>query len=188
MKLLLDFFPVLLFFVVFKLHEDPQEGILTATAVLIVASLAQIAFSWLKWRRVEKMHLVTAGLVVVLGSVTLVLKDGIFVQWKPTVVYWLFAVAFLVSQYLGQKNFTQRMMGTVVDVPDMIWRRLNLSCVVFFAALGVLNLYVVYHYDMSTWVSFKLYGLLGITFAFFFGMSLYIMRHMKDEGDAEEKS
>jgi intracellular septation protein len=98
MKLLFDFFPVILFFATFKLHDDPQQGILAATGVIIVATAVQVAFSWFRHRRVEKMHLITLALVVVFGGATLWLEDEMFIKWKPTVVNWLFAVAFLVDR------------------------------------------------------------------------------------------
>jgi intracellular septation protein len=160
MKLLFDFFPVLLFFITFKMHEDPQRGILVATAVIIAATLVQVGVTWFRNRRVEKMHVVTLVLVVIFGGATLLLKDEIFIKWKPTVVNWLFAIAFLASEFIGSKNLVRRMMESSVQLPDFVWRRLNLSWVMFFTVMGVLNLYVVYNFDTDTWVDFKLFGLL----------------------------
>ena len=188
MKLLFDFFPVVLFFIAFKLHDDPQQGILVATGVIIVATIVQVAITWARQRRVEKMHLVTLSLVVIFGGATLLLKDEIFIKWKPTVVNWLFAAAFLLSQFVGRKNLVQRMMDESVKLPDYAWRRLNLSWVVFFLLMGMLNIYVVYHFDTDTWVNFKLFGLLGLTLVFVVAQGFYLVRHMPDEDDAEEKS
>jgi intracellular septation protein len=117
MKLLFDFFPVILFFATFKLHDDPQQGILAATGVIIVATAVQVAFSWFRHRRVEKMHLITLALVVVFGGATLWLEDEMFIKWKPTVVNWLFAVAFLASELIGDKNLVRRIMESNVDLP-----------------------------------------------------------------------
>ena len=132
MKLLVDFLPVVLFFITFKLYDEPKEGILAATAVIIVATAVQVAITWLWQRRIEKLHLVTLVLIVIFGGATLVLENELFIKWKPTVVNWLFAVAFLASQYIGERNLVQRMMGAAVSLPALIWRRLNLGWVLFF--------------------------------------------------------
>ena len=139
MKLLTDFFPIILFFVAYKLY-----GIYVATAVAIGASVLQVA--WFRWRhgRVERMHLVTLGLLVVFGGLTLALRDPIFVMWKPTIVNWLFAVVFLGSQFFGERTLVERMMGQAIEVPGIVWRRLNWSWIAFFVLLGLTNLYVVY--------------------------------------------
>lgn len=186
MKLLFDFFPVALFFIAFKMHDDPQRGILVATGVIIVATVVQVAITWASKRRVEKMHLVTLTLVVVFGGATLLLKDEIFIKWKPTVVNWLFAAAFLLSEFVGKKNLVQRMMDESVQLPDYAWRRLNLSWVVFFVTMGLLNLYVVYNFDTDTWVNFKLFGLLGLTLVFVVAQGFYLVRHMQDDNAGEE--
>ncbi len=187
MKLLFDFFPVLLFFITFKMHEDPQRGILVATAVIIAATLVQVGVTWFRNRRVEKMHLVTLVLVVVFGGATLMLKDEIFIKWKPTVVNWLFAVAFLASEFVGSKNLVRRMMESSVQLPDFVWRRLNMSWVTFFTFMGVLNLYVVYNFDTDTWVDFKLFGLLGLTLVFVLAQGFYLARHVDGEKVEEER-
>jgi len=188
MKLLFDFFPIALFFIAFKLHDDPQQGILVATSVIIVATVVQVAINWVRNRRVEKMHLVTLVLVVTFGGATLILKDEIFIKWKPTVVNWLFAVAFLVSEFIGKKNLVRRMMEESVQLPDFAWRRLNLSWVVFFVVMGMLNLYVVYNFDTDTWVNFKLFGLLGLTLVFVLAQGFYLVRHMPGDEDPEKGS
>lgn len=185
MKLLFDFFPIILFFVTFKLFEDQHQGILAATAVVIVATGVQVAITWLRRRKVENLHLVTLVLVVVLGGVTLILDDEIFIKWKPTVVNWLFAIAFLASQWVGRKPLVERMLSANVSLPAPVWARLNMSWVVFFLAMGGLNLYVVYHFDTETWVNFKLFGLMGLTLAFVVAQAFYMVRHVPD-GDGEQ--
>ncbi len=186
MKLLFDFFPIILFFITFKLYDDTREGVLAATAVVIVATIIQVAITWLWKRKVEKMHLVTLVLIVVLGGATLLLKDEIFIKWKPTVVNWLFALVFLGSQFIGHSNIYKRLMQHAVKLPEPIWTRLNLSWVVFFSLLGLLNLYVVYNYDTDTWVNFKLFGLMGLTIAFVIGQGIYMARHiLPDDEDGE---
>jgi intracellular septation protein len=181
MKLLFDFFPILLFFVTFKLYEDPHQGVLAATAVAIVATIVQVGITWWRTRRLEKMLLVTLALIVVLGGSTLLLEDEIYIKWKPTVVNWLFAAVFLATQFIGERPLVRRLMESKVSLPDPVWGRLNLSWVVFFAALGVANLVVVYHTDTATWVNFKLFGLMGLTIAFVLGQAFYLARHVKDE-------
>ena len=186
MKLLFDFFPVILFFVTFKLYEDQHQGILAATGVVIVATLIQVAITWVRNRKVENMHVVTLVLVVVLGGVTLLLDDEIFIKWKPTVVNWAFGLAFLASQFIGQRPLIQRMLGGNVELPDPIWTRLNLSWVGFFAFAGVLNLYVVYNFDTDTWVNFKLFGLMGLTVVFVIAQAFYMVRHAPEEPEETE--
>lgn len=180
MKLLFDFFPILLFFIAFKL-----KGIYVATAVAIVAAFVQSGLFWAKHRRFETMHLVTLGLIVVFGGATLILKDETFIKWKPTVLNWVFAVAFLGSQYFGKKNFIERMMGQTISLPSLVWRKLNMSWVMFFAVLGFVNIYVIYNYDTDTWVNFKLFGMMGLTLLFVVAQSLYISRHMEATGNKD---
>ena len=184
MKLLFDFFPIIAFFVTFKLFDDPHQGILAATGVVIVATCIQVASTWLRHRKVENMHLVTLLLVVVLGGATLILDDQRFIQWKPTVVNWLFALAFLASQFIGKRPLIRRMLGSNVDLPDLIWTRLNLAWVVFFTIVGFINWYVFENFDLATWVDFKLFGMLGLTIVFVIAQAFYMMRHTVDEEEA----
>ncbi len=137
MKLLIDFFPVLLFFVAYKAAD-----IYVATAVAIGASALQVGWFWIGRRRVETMHLVTLGLLVVFGGLTIVLQDRTFIMWKPSIVNWLFAAAFLTSQFVGDRTLVERMMAHAVEVPQPTWRRLNLTWVAFFTISGLANLYV----------------------------------------------
>lgn len=139
MKLLIDFFPVLLFFAAYKI-----AGIYWATGVAIAAAGAQVGWSWVRHKRVEKMHLVTLVLLVVFGGLTIALKDPIFVMWKPTLVNWLFAAAFLGSQLVGERTLIERMMGHAIELPKPVWSRLNLLWTGFFIFLGLANLFVVY--------------------------------------------
>jgi intracellular septation protein len=188
-KLLFDFFPVILFFAAYKLASDPadpQHGILVATAVAIVATAVQVGWTWWRQRRVERMHVITLALIVVLGGATLLLRDEIFIKWKPTAVNWLFALVFLASQYVGRAPIVRRLMEHAITVPDPVWARLNLSWVAFFLVLGLANLYVVYNFDTDAWVNFKLFGMLGLTVLFVLGQGLYLSRHMPDaEGEGE---
>lgn len=180
MKFLVDFLPILLFFIAYKLYD-----IYVATAVAIAASVAQVSWSWLRHRKVEKMQWVTLGLIVVLGGLTLLLQDETFIKWKPTLVNWLFAIAFLGSQYIGKQSILRRMMSANLSLPDPVWLRLNWIWVGFFTALGALNLYVAYYFDTETWVNFKLFGMLGLTIAFVIAQGFYLSRYIKADEKAE---
>ncbi len=137
MKFLADFFPVLLFFVAYKMYN-----IYVATAVAIAASVIQVGANWFRHRKLEKMHIITLILLVVFGGLTIALQDRAFIMWKPSIVNWLFAAVFLGSHFIGDKPVVQRMMSHAIDIPDRIWSRLNQMWVLFFIAVGVVNLYV----------------------------------------------
>ncbi len=175
MKLLFDFLPIILFFIAYQL-----QGIYVATAVVIIVSVLQLGYVWLRYRRVESMLIMSTVIVVVLGSITLLFHDDMFIKWKPTVIYWLFSVAFLVSEYLLQgKSLIQRMLGNSIHLPPATWHKLNLGWSGFFAAMGGLNLFVVYHYSTHTWVNFKLFGILGLTVAFIIAQSIFLLRYIQ---------
>jgi len=175
MKFLFDFFPVLLFFIAYKMYD-----IYVATAVLIIACFVQTMGHWAIHRRFEKSHVITLVLVSLFGGATLLLQDEMFIKWKPSVINWLFGVAFIGSQFIGEKNFIQRMLGAQLELPLTIWRNLNMAWALFFIALGFINLYVVYHYDTDTWVDFKMFGLMGLTLGFMLLQGLYLARHIKE--------
>ncbi|MEM7407733.1 MAG: septation protein A [Pseudomonadota bacterium] len=186
-KFFLDFFPVVLFFVVFKAYDDPTEGIIAATGVAIVASVIQVGYTRLRHGKVENMHLIMLAMIVVLGGLTIALRDETFIKWKPTIVNWAFAAAFLGSQFIGSKTLIQRAMEKALSVPGPIWTRLNLGWVGFFVFSGVANLYVAYNFETDTWVNFKLFGLLGLTLVWVLLQSLYLMKHIQDDApDGEE--
>jgi len=181
MKLLFDLFPVLLFFIAYKTYD-----IYTATAVIIVASAVQVGYVYLKYRRVEKMHIITLALVVILGGLTLILHDEAFIKWKPTIVNWGFALVFLGSHFIGQKPIVRRMMDQAIQLPDPIWLKLSWMWVGFFIFSGLLNLYVAYNFDTDTWVNFKLFGLMGLTLVFIIIQGLYVSRYMQNESNLKE--
>ena len=180
MKFIHDFFPILLFFVAYKLY-----GIYTATAVAIAASFVQVGWFWFRHRRFENMHLITLALLVVFGGLTLVLQDETFIKWKPTVINWLFGLVFLGSQFIGKKTIVERMMSANIQLPAMHWPRINLAWVGFFIFLGFVNMYVMYNFDTDTWVNFKLFGMTGLTLAFVLAQGLYLARIMRDEPATE---
>ena len=176
MKFLFDFFPIILFFAAFKLY-----GIYTATAVAIVATFAQIGWVWLKHRKVDTMLWVSLAIITLFGGATLFLHDETFIKWKPTVLYWLFAVVLGVSAGLFRKNLIRTMMEKQFSAPDFVWRNLNLSWMGFFLLMGVLNLYIAFNYSTDTWVNFKLFGGMGLMFAFVILQGLLLSKYIEEE-------
>ncbi len=181
MKLLLDFFPIVLFFVAFKF-----AGIYTATGVAIAATVCQIA--WLRWRtgRVEPMQWLSLGVIVLFGGATLVAHNDTFIKWKPTVLYWLMGGTLLVGQLGFGKNFLKTLMGAQMALPEPAWRALNRTWVAFFAFMGALNLWVAFNFDTETWVSFKLFGGIGLLVVFVLAQALYLARYMPKDEEARE--
>lgn len=182
MKLLFDFFPILLFFIGYKFC-----GIYIATAIAMAASLLQVGFFWFKHRRVEITHIITLVLIFVLGTATLFLHNEIFIKWKPTALYWAFTVLFLGSQVIGTKPFIQRLMGDKITLPQNIWQQLNLSWAIFFGSMGGINLYVAYHFSTDIWVNFKLFGTLGATLVFGILQALYMAKYLKQPQEQQEQ-
>jgi intracellular septation protein len=174
MKLFLDFFPIILFFVAFKV-----AGIYVATGVAIVATIGQIA--WLRYSngKVEPMQWVTLAVIVLFGGATIALQNETFIKWKPTVLYWLMGGTLMGGQLLLGKNLLKSLMGSQMELPDAAWRVANWSWIAFFAAMGALNLWVAFNYDTNTWVNFKLFGGLGLMALFVVAQALYLGRYLK---------
>lgn len=175
MKLLIDFFPIILFFAAFK-----AWGIYAATAVAIMATIVQIAYLRFKTGKVETMQWVSLGVIVVFGGATLLAHDENFIKWKPTVLYWLMGGALLVGLVLFKKNFIKSLMGAQMQLPDSVWNTLNWAWTSFFAVMGVLNLWVAFNFDTDTWVNFKMFGGIGLMLAFVVGQALYLGRYLKE--------
>ena len=161
MKPLLEFFPIVLFFAVYKLYD-----IFIATGVVIAATLVQVLIHWWLYRRVETMQWVTLALILVMGGATIYLQNEQFIKWKLTIIECLFGGAFLFSQFFGKKTFIERMMGANLELPSNVWKSLNLSWAFFFFAVGAINLYVMDHYSTDDWVSFKTFGVPGMMLGF----------------------
>ena len=175
MKLLIDFFPIILFFVAFKL-----AGIYVATGIAIVATIAQIAWLRHSTGKIEPMQWVSLGVIVLFGGATIVAQNETFIKWKPTVLYWLMGASLMVG-LLFKKNLLKSLMGSQLDLPEAAWRVTNWSWIVFFAIMGVLNLWVAFTFDTDTWVNFKLFGGLGLMVVFVIGQALYLGRYMKTD-------
>lgn len=180
MKLLLDFFPIILFFVAFKF-----AGIYVATGVAIAATVAQIA--WIRYRtgKVEPMQWVSLGVIVLFGGATIVAHNDTFIKWKPTVLYWLMAATLAAGQLIFRKNLLKTLMGSQLELPEAAWRVTNWSWIAFFAVMGVANLWVAFNFDTDTWVNFKLFGGLGLMALFIIGQALYLGRYMKADEASE---
>ncbi len=204
MKLLFDLFPVILFFVVFRLAgahpeaaralgtdylsglvsggtiTEAQAPILLATAVAILATLGQIGWLLARRKPVDNMLWVSLAIIVLFGGATIYFHDEQFIKLKPTVLYWCFALVLLGSSLLFKKNLIKSMMDKQINLPDPVWARLNLAWCLFFSVMGALNLYIAFNFSLDFWVNFKLFGFLGLMIAFVVLQSIYLSRHMKE--------
>ncbi|BEI33580.1 septation protein A [Polynucleobacter sp. HIN5] len=179
-KFLFDLFPVILFFAAFKLAD-----IYVATIVAIIATIAQIVWLYLRRQKIEGMQWASLVLIVVFGGLTILLKDKTFIQWKPTVLYWLFAAVLFFSAQFFKKNWIESLMGKQVTLkpgsPRSIWIKLNHAWAAFFFFMGVLNLYVAYTFSEDVWVNFKLFGGVGLLILFIIAQGLWLSRHMETD-------
>jgi intracellular septation protein len=212
MKFLLDFFPVVLFFIVYKFFGDlppqliegannlpfvsldpkePKDAIYFATLTIIIATLIQNISHWFIFKKLEKMHIISLGILIVFGSLTLAFKDPLFIKWKVSIFNWVFATVIIGSQFIGKKPLIERMMAHAIEVPKNIWRNINFTWGIFFAFVGFVNIYVAYNYSEETWVDFKLFGVLGMTIVFMVAQGIYLAKHAvvdEDEGDSEKQT
>lgn len=173
MKQLLEFIPVILFFITYKMYD-----IYTATAVIIVATIIQVGITWLKYKKVETMQWITLGLIVVMGGATIYLQNEQFIKWKLTVIEWLFGLSFLGSQFFGKKTFVERMMGASIELPAPVWKKLNLAWASFFISVGGINIYVMQNYNTDDWVTFKTFGVPGLMLIFIIIQMIFIYKHI----------
>jgi intracellular septation protein len=208
MKLLFDLFPVILFFAVYKLGNGNQEAahalavqymggmisggnvapdqapIMLATAVAIVATIVQIIYLRARKRPIDGALWLSLGVITIMGGATIYFHDEDFIKWKPTILYWAFAVALLVAQVGFRQNLMRKLMEKQIKLPDEVWSRVGYAWMAFFAVIGVLNLvmaFVVFKGNTSAWVNFKVFGITGIFFAFFIVQALMLSKHMQEE-------
>ena len=190
MKLLFDFFPLLAFYgayQIYKSYYDDGNAIFVATGAIIVATIIQVSYNWLKHKKVEKMHIITVGMVTFFGGLTILLHDADFIKWKVTVINWVFGLLLLGSQFIGQKTIIERMLSASITIEKNIWNRLNASWALFFIGIGFLNIYIFKNYDEPTWVDFKVYGILGLTILFVILQGFYLPRHISEDDLATEE-
>lgn len=178
MKLLFDLLPVVLFFIAYKVTD-----IYVATAVVIAATIGQVAFMWFKHRKVDKMLWVSLGLVVVFGSATLILHDENFIKLKLTIFYWLFAIVLLGASLFMGKNLIRSLLTAQAEInmPDSVWRLLNTMWILFFAFMGGLNLFIAQNFPTDIWVDFKLFGSFGLMLVFLIAQGVLISKYIKEE-------
>mgnify|MGYP004708070915 FL=1 len=176
MKQLLDFLPLVVFFVFYKLYN-----IFVASGALIAATAIALVVSWLLYRKLEKMTIITFVLVTVFGSLTLIFHNDDFIKWKVTVIYTLFAAALLFSHWWMETPLIQSMLGKELVLPSAVWRRLNIAWALFFFICGLINIYVAFWLPESLWVNFKVFGLTTLTLLFTLISGLYIWRHLPRE-------
>ncbi|OGT21181.1 MAG: septation protein A [Gammaproteobacteria bacterium RIFCSPHIGHO2_02_FULL_42_13] len=176
MNIILDIFPIIIFFAVYKFY-----GIYAATGAAIIISFSQLLYYLVRYRTFKPLQLITFMIIFFFGGTTLLLHNPIYIKWKPSVIYWIFALIFLCSQLIYKKPFIQTVMGKNIRLSKNLWPQLNISWILFFTLMGILNLYVAYHYDTNTWVNFKLFGILGATFVFTIVQTIYISRFIIDD-------
>ncbi len=204
MKFLFDLFPVILFFAMFKWGEGhaadaqaivtqylsgavsggvvsaTQAPILLATAVAIIATIGQITYLLVRGKKVDPMLWMSLVIIGFFGGATIYFHNETFIKWKPTVLYWCFGSALFISQTFLKKNLIRKMMEQQIKLPDMVWYRLSLAWSGFFFVMGCINLYVAFNFQTATWVNFKLFGGMGLMFAFVIAQSMFLSKYMKD--------
>ncbi len=181
-KLLIDFFPLLLFFVVYKLH-----GIYAATIAAIIGSLAQIAFLKLSKQSIEAIHWLSLIIVLVFGGLTIYLQDESFIKWKPTILYWAFAAILLVGRLLFKRNLLKSLLGSQLQLPDHAWTALGWMWIGFFSFMGVLNWYIAHHFSTPVWVNFKVWWSTGLLLIFSVVQAVYMSRYLGETVDSPDK-
>lgn len=181
MQLFIDYLPVLFFFGAY-FYED----IYFATAVLMVVMPLVLFVQWIITRKLNKIYLASTALVLVLGTATLYFRNPLFLYWKPTALNWAIALAFLGSQFIGDRPFVQRMMGNAAQLTSPQWKRLNLIWVIFFIAVGCINLYVAFAFSEAIWVKFKLFGMFGLTIVFVIIQTVWLTMTMNENESADQ--
>jgi intracellular septation protein len=204
MKFLFDLFPVILFFSVLKWGESHTDAatslasnylssfaaggvitpnlapILLATVIAIIATACPVIYLLLRKKKIDGMLWLSLAIVTLFGGATVYFQNEAFIKWKPTILYWCIAFGLLVSQVFFKKNLIRMSMGHQISLPDQIWQRLSFVWVLFFSSMGMLNLYVAFNYSTDTWANFKLFGVLGLTFAFIIGQTVFLSKYIEE--------
>jgi intracellular septation protein len=173
MKILIDFFPILLFFGAFKLYD-----IYIGTGVLMAATVVQMALIYRIDHKLQPMHKATLVLVLAFGTLTLALHDDRFIKWKPTVLYTAMAIGLAIAVWLMRKNFLKSLLGSQLALPDGVWHRLNVAWVVYCVFMAAINAYVVLNFSTEAWVTFKLWGY-AFPLVFIVGQGIYLAPHIQ---------
>ena len=176
MKQFTEFAPLIVFFAIYKLYD-----IYAATGALIVVTACTLLFTWIKFRKVEKMQLITFAMVTVFGGITLITRDASFIKWKVTVIYIIFGAALLISQYIFKQNLLKKMLGKEMVLPEFVWTRINSAWAIFFLTLAGVNHYIAFNMSEELWVDFKVFGVLGLMLVFTFLTVGYLYRYMPKE-------
>ena len=174
MKFFIDLLPVIIFFVVYKYTD-----IFYATFSAIIVSIFLAITTYLIKKKIEKMVLINTLLITILGGLTILLKDNTFIMWKPTAIYWLFALVLIASQLLFKKNLMKQMLEKQVTLQDHAWNHISMNVIIFMIGIGILNLYVAFNFEENTWVNFKLFGITFLLFIFMIYLALYISKENK---------
>ncbi len=190
MKQLIDFAPVLAFFVIYFIFKD----FMLATYVLVGASGLQIALTWTLYKRIDKTQLVTFLILLPLAGLTVALNDERFLKWKPTIVNWAFAVTLLGSDFIIKKNLVRLLLENMfkslpdvqLNLPEVSWRFINWYASGFFIIAGCLNLWVAFQFSTDTWVQFKLFGLMGLNLIGFILLFIYLSKHINNKPKEKE--
>ena len=197
MKQLLELLPLVLFFGAYQMDGDTLtvggwshtfDGIFSATAVLMISSALTWLVSSLLEKRNDKRLMWMTLAVLLFGAATLILRDQRFIQWKPTVFNWVLATVFFGSQFIGKSTVLERVLGSQLTLPRLIWTRLNVLWIGNFALVGALNLFVAYRFEEAVWVSYKLYSSIGFTMALMLLTLAIVAPHVKDDGEQPEGS
>ncbi|MGF1694599.1 septation protein A [Vibrio lamellibrachiae] len=181
MKQLIDFIPLIIFFVLYKMQD-----IYIATGALIIASAIQIVVTYALYKKVEKMQFITFIMVAIFGGMTIFLHDDNFIKWKVTIVYAVFAIGLAVSHLIG-KSVIKGMLAKELTLPEKVWANITWAWVVFFSFCALLNIYVAYEMPLDFWVNFKVFGLLAATFGYTILTGIYVYKYMPKEQDNSSK-
>jgi len=180
-KLAIELGPLLVFF-----GGNAAAGIYAGTAAFMVATVLSLGFAWWRYHKVPVMPLVSAVIVLAFGGLTLYLHDDTFIKLKPTIVYTMFAV-LLFGGLLTKKPVLELLFGPVFNLTDEGWRKLTLRWAVFFLAMALVNEFVWRNFSTDTWVSFKAFGFLPITFLFAMGQVPLMQRYGVPESEASDQ-
>jgi len=192
MKVFLEYIPLILFLVFYKMDPSTFEiaglefsvgGIYSATAILMISTLLVYGFYFFKEKTLSRMQWIVVVAVLLFGSSTLLLRSEDILKWKAPAVNWLIAMIFLGSQFMAKKNMARTMFDHMVTMPDERWTRLNLGWVVTFLVVGTANLLVAFNFH-EYWVDFKVFGSFAILLVATIAQIVYIYPYLDQDTPA----